>query len=293
MNSIKVEAILEQRFILGEGPGYDSRDGTIFWVDIKTGSLYLYDAAKGKLREIQTGQYLGSAVPSGSNGYLLALSTGLFHWDAKGLKLMSRPTELKENLRLNDGKCDPRGRFWFGTMALFNPAPAGYLFRLDPDGVCHPMVSPVGVSNGLAWSLDGKTMYFTDTAERATDAFDFDMEHGTISNRRRILTYKEGYPDGMTIDMENKLWIALWGGGKLLRFDPDKGKIMMELKVPATNVTSCAFVGENLDLLLITSSGEGFEDPVEGRVFIARPGPCGVPTNAYCGSDSGKGMTYT
>lgn len=281
MSSIKVESLLEQRFILGEGPGYDSRSGSWFWVDIKTGSLFLYDPSTGKLEEIQTGQYLGAAVPSGNEGYIAALSTGIYHCGKEGLKLINRPAELNDNFRLNDGKCDPHGRFWFGTIALFKPAPKGWLFRLDPDGSCHPMLSPVGVSNGLAWSLDGKTMYYTDTAERATDAFDYDMDQGTISNRRRIMKYNEGYPDGMTIDAEGKLWIALWGGSKILRFEPDTGKILMEIRIPATNVSSCSFVGENLDQLLITSSGEGFDNPLEGRVFIARPGPCGTATWAF------------
>ena len=284
MSGITVESLLDRRFILGEGPGYDSRNKTMFWVDIKTGSLCIYDPAAAKLQEIQTGQYLGAAVPSGKEGYLAAMSTGVYHVDDNGLTLICRPPEIKENHRINDGKCDPKGRFLFGTMTLLSPAPPSSLFRLDPDGNCRPMLSEVRLSNGLAWSLDGKSMYYIDTPEQGVDAFDFDMDEGHISNRRRILNITEGHPDGMTIDAEGKLWIALWGGGKVIRYDPANNEILSEIKVPATHVSSCAFVGENLDQLLITSSGEGFEEPTEGRVFIARPGPCGTATEIFNGA---------
>ncbi|GHV72186.1 hypothetical protein AGMMS49928_28380 [Spirochaetia bacterium] len=283
--TILCESLLERRFILSEGPGYDSRSGRMFWVDIKTGSLFLYDDKTKNLKEIQTGQYLGAAVPARQGGFLAAMSTGLYHCDETGISLFARPPELRDNLRINDGKCDPAGRFWFGTIALFQNVPPGFLLRLDSDGSCRPMQGGVKVSNGLAWSSDGKTMYFTDTAERATDAFDFNLEEGKISNRRRIITFSgaasAGFPDGMTIDEEDKLWIALWGGGKVIRCDPATAEILAEIKVPATNVSSCAFVGENLDDLLITSSGEGFTDPMEGRCFITKPGVRGRATHLF------------
>ena len=281
LKTYKAESLLERRFVLGEGPVWDSRRKIIAWVDIRTGALFEWDPARGKLGEIQTGQYLGAAVPAEKGGYLAAMTTGVYHLDEGGLSLICRPPELKDNLRLNDAKCDPFGRFWFGTLDLFDNAPEGSLFRLDPDGSCRRMLAGPRMSNGLAWSLDCKTMYYIDSAEAGLDAFDFTPESGGIANRRRIFSTKGCTPDGMTIDEEGKLWIALWGGSKVIRLDPLKGEIIGEIPTPAVHTTSCCFAGEKLDTLIITSSAEGYDNPEAGRVFCATPGVRGAPTWFY------------
>jgi sugar lactone lactonase YvrE len=273
--------LLDRRFILGEGPVYDKRSDTIMWVDIRTGALLLWDCKTKQLRELQTGQNLGAAVPAQSGKYLAAMTTGIYYLDEKGLSLICRPPELKDNLRINDAKCDPAGRLWFGTLGLFKNAPEGSLFRLDPDGTCRRMLAGVKLSNGLAWSVDKKTMYYIDTPQKGVDAFDFEMETGNISNRRRVISFPDNFPDGMTIDSEDQLWVALWGSGKVVRCDPAAGSISGEVPVPARNTSSCCFAGENLDTLIITSSGEGLEGPGEGCVFYAKPGVKGTPVNLF------------
>ena len=282
----KADSLLDRRFLLGEGPAYDARKDRILWVDIRTGAFLQYDPKTGQLIEIQTGQNLGAIVPTERGGYLAAMTTGVYYLDHDGLSLLCRPPELKDKLRLNDAKCDPMGRFWFGTIGLFNSAPTGSLFRLDPDGSCHRMLAGPKISNGLAWSSDGTVMYYIDSAEEGVDAFDFTMETGDIAKRRRIFTTSGCVPDGMTIDEEGKLWIALWGGGKIIRLDPLTSEIIGEIPVPAIHTTSCCFTGEKLDTLIITSSGEGFDEPEAGRVFYARPGVRGTPTRLYKDSTS-------
>jgi len=277
----KADSLLTRRFLLGEGPAYDARKDRILWVDIRTGSFLQYDPKSGQLTEIQTGQYLGAIVPTERGGYLAALTTGVYYLDNAGLSLLCRPPELQDNLRLNDAKCDPKGRFWFGTTGLFDNAPIGSLFRLDPDRSCHRMLEGPRISNGLAWSPDMTVMYYIDSAESGLDAFDFSPDTGSIVNRRRIFTTTGCVPDGMTIDEEGKLWIALWGGGKVIRFDPLTSEIIGEIPVPAVHTTSCCFAGEKLDTLIITSSGEGYDEPEAGRVFYAHVGVRGTPTWLY------------
>ncbi|GHV12641.1 hypothetical protein FACS189491_06030 [Spirochaetia bacterium] len=283
ITSYEAEPLLDRRFILGEGPAYDKRGDTISWVDIRTGALFLWDCKTSELRELQTGQNLGAAVPTESGRYLAAMTTGIYYLDENGLSFVCRPPELKDNLRINDAKCDPAGRLWFGTTSLFKNAPEGSLFRLDPDGTCRRMLAGVKVSNGLAWSADKKTMYFIDTPQRGVDAFNFESETGNISKRRQVINLGEHIPDGMTIDSEGKLWVALWGSGKVVRCDPASGKIIGEVLVPAANTSSCCFAGENLDILIITSSGEGLEGLQEGCVFYTKPGVKGTPTSLFRG----------
>jgi sugar lactone lactonase YvrE len=277
----EAQPLFERRFLLGEGPGYDNRSGSTFWVDIRTGSLFIRNDKTGQLKEIQTGQNIGAAVPAESGKYVAAMTTGIYYVDDTGLSFICRPPELKDNLRINDGKCDPAGRFWFGTAPLFDKAPEGSLFCLNTDGSCSRKLTGVKVSNGLAWTKDGKTMYYIDTPLRRIDAFDFNMETGDLSNRRIAVDLPDYFPDGMTIDDEGKLWVALWGSGKVVRCDPVSGGITGEIPVPAVNVSSCCFAGENLDTLIITTSGEGSEDPRAGRVYYAKPGITGTPTRAY------------
>ena len=192
--------------------------------------------------------------------------------------------------RMNDGACDAAGRFWAGTMCMQERPGLGSLYRLDPDGSSHRILTGVGISNGIDWSLDGATMYYVDSLTQRIDRFDFDPATGSVCNRRAFVTIDpaEGCPDGLTVDAEGGIWLALWGGSAIHRYRPD-GTLERVLRVPVTHPTTCAFGGPDLGDLYITSatirlSGEEKRrQPMAGGVMRHRPGVTGRPSHAFAG----------
>jgi sugar lactone lactonase YvrE len=193
--------------------------------------------------------------------------------------------------QFNDGKCDPAGRFWAGTVDFTDFERLGNLYRLDPDLSVHRMLEGVQISNGIAWTLDGTEMYYIDSRLHRVDAFDCDLETGEIENRRVAFHIPEemGLPDGMTIDGEGMLWIALFKGSRVSRWDPFESRLLQTVDLPVSNVTSCAFDGENLDQLYITTArrwlnAEQLEkQPLAGGLFRAYVGVTGVPAFEFAG----------
>ncbi len=191
---------------------------------------------------------------------------------------------------MNDGKVDPSGRFWAGSMAKDERAGAGTLYRLDPDRSVTPMVDGLTIPNGLDWSADGRTMFYIDTTTNRVDAFDYDDAAGTIAGRRPAVLVDpgRGFPDGMTLDAEGFLWVALFDGWGVHRYAPD-GRLDRRIEVPAAQVTSVAFGGRDYDELYITTGQEGFPagglpgQPHAGGVFRCRPGVRGRPPNRFGG----------
>lgn len=275
------QPLLPRRFPLAEGPLYHQGKNALFFVDITTGAFFWYDIEKGTLTETQLGQYLGAAIPTTGGRVLAAMTTGVYLYDEKaGLRPVCRPPQLTANLRLNDAKCDAAGRFWFGTIRLFKSVPEdGSLFCMEPDGTCRRVLEGISTSNGMDWSPDGKTMYYIDTPTNGVDAFDYDVATGAMQNRRRLATLP--HPDGMTVDAEGFLWVALWGGDKVVRCRPDTGEVVAEVPLPANHVTSCCFGGPQLDTLYITSSGQGFDEAGHGRLYHLMPGVTGKPAHLF------------
>lgn len=273
MKLYQASLFVKESYILAEGPAYDQTTGMLTWVDIK-GCKLCRMAADGTVRETQVGQYLGAAVPTENGTYVGVMTTGLYEIGENSIRQFCRPKELQDFQRANDAKADLRGRLWFGTMPLFQSKNAyGDLYCYD-GRICRRVLTGLGVPNGMDWSLDNKTMYFIDTAEKGVDAFDYDDRSGTISNRRRAFSV-DGLPDGMCIDREGMLWVALWGSGRVMRFDPSNGQALACVEVPAPNVSSCCFAGRDLDRLIITTSGEGHSDGVSGSLFCADVGVSG------------------
>jgi sugar lactone lactonase YvrE len=286
----EIELLVDFKSFLGEGPVWDARTNVVAWVDILAGRLHL-TARDGTTRTIQLPAPVGCLVPRASGGWLAALADGFWAVADDGAtgRLVDVQSDRPE-LRFNDGKCDPQGRFWAGTMALDHRPGAGALYRLDPDLSVHRMVDGVAISNGLDWSLDGRTMYYVDTPTRRIDRFDFDPASGGIADRRPFVAIDaaDGSPDGLTVDAEGGVWVALWDGWRVRRYLPD-GSIDREIRLPVSEVTCPVFGGPDLDELYITTAWELLSEeqhaaePLAGGLFRARPGVRGRPPTAFAG----------
>jgi sugar lactone lactonase YvrE len=226
--------------------------------------------------------------PRAGDGAVLALERGfaLAGPDLDDLRMLPEMW-ADPTVRMNDGGCDPDGRFYCGSMAYDERTGAGKLYCLDTGGRISEVLSDVTISNGLAWSPDGGTAYYIDTPTRRVDAFDYDPVRGLIGRRPLVRIPPEaGMPDGMTVDQDGRLWVALWGGGAVRCYTAD-GRFEHEVRLPVTQVTACTFGGPELDELYITTSQQTVppdEQPEAGALFVARPGVRGLPTRSYDGS---------
>ena len=289
--STAVELVADAHAIVGEGPVWDATAGLLVWVDIEGKRIHEFDPATGVDREIEVPQYPGAVVRRASGGYMAAVTDGFASVDRDGRFELIVPVEADvSGNRMNDGKCDPQGRFWAGTTRMSHDLPIGVLHRLDADLSLHPMVGELWVSNGMDWTPDDRRMYFIDSYARRVDVFDFDAATGAIANRRPLIDVPEswGIPDGMTLDAEGYLWVAFWGGSCVRRFDPE-GRLDRQITLPVTQVTSCAFGGPDLRDLYITSGARGLDaealegEPHAGGLFRARPGVQGRPAYEFAG----------
>jgi sugar lactone lactonase YvrE len=292
-DDLGVELILDAHARVAEGPVWDDANGTLVWVDIMSNAVHRYDPATGQNRTLDVGQPVGAAVPRRDRqGLVLALQNGfgMLDEDSGQVQMVAAVEADVPTSRMNDGKCDPGGRFWAGTMP-FSPAPgsaAGALYRLDPDLRVNRMLSGVTLSNGLGWSPEGRQMYYVDSMTQGLDVFDYAPEDGSLSNRRRLISIRpeEGLPDGMTVDAEGGLWLALHGSGSIRRYTPD-GNVDRVVRVPPSMVTCCAFGGPDLTDLYITTMSLGLSDaerraqPLAGALFRSRPGIRGLPANRF------------
>ncbi|MCW5912641.1 MAG: SMP-30/gluconolactonase/LRE family protein [Cyclobacteriaceae bacterium] len=276
--------------ILGEGAIWHPTENKLYWVDIEGKQLHIYDPSTKSNRSFLVGARIGTVVPVQKGGVLVALQTGIHKLDMGSGRLSFVVNPLPDSaMRFNDGKCDPSGRFWVGTLALDARKKAASLYRMDADNKVHTMLDSVTISNGIVWTADRKTMYYNDTPTLTVQAFDYDDSTGKISNRRIAVKIPPGMgvPDGMTIDAEGKLWIALWGGYAVGRFDPATGQLLRKITVPAPHVTSCAFGGKNLETLYITTARAWVQPdklaafPLSGSLFSVKPGVKGVPASLF------------
>jgi len=291
--NMTAKLVLDAKARLGEGAIWHPTENKFYWLDIEAAELHIYDPATKKDIHFPTGEKAGTIVPIQGGGVLLAMQNSIRRMDTNTgeLTLVTKP--LNDSLvRFNDGKADPAGRFWVGTMAHDLKEGAAALYRMDKDKSFHRVVDNVTVSNGLVWSADKKTMYYVDSPTYTVQAFDYDDQTGEITNGRvviRIPAAVGGTPDGMAIDAEGKLWIAIWGGAAVVRCDPATGAVLQRVEVPALNVTSVAFGGKNLETLYITTVREWQTPeqlgkyPLSGGIFSVQPGVRGVPAEFYRG----------
>lgn len=289
----EVRAIGEAHALLGEGPVWSPRDNALYWVDILAPAIHRLDAASGALRETRLGSMVSMVVPMASGGLLLATPAGLMAMapDSGRMTLFAHPESTRPGNRYNDGKCDRMGRLWIGTLDMGTAANRGNLFRVDADGAWKKMDSGITVSNGLGWSPDNRRMYFTDSVRRTIYVYDFDLYPGTISNRRPfiMLDANDGTPDGLTVDEEGCLWVAVWDAWRVSRYSPD-GRELLRIRMPVPRPTSCCFGGANLDTLYVTSASIRLGEqtlasaPQSGSLFAIRiPGVRGLPETTFAG----------
>jgi len=282
-----VRVLLPAQAELGEGAIWNPHDEKLYWVDIEGQALHIFDPATGHDRQLATNSRVGTVVPAEPGFVLVALQSGIHRMDTATGTLTQLTAPLDSNVRFNDGKCDPAGRFWVGTLVLDDSHGGAVLYRLDADHRLRLVLDQVTISNGLIWTADRQTMYYIDTPTQTVQAFDYADATGAITNGRVVIRIPDGAPDGMTIDADGNLWIALWGGGRVVCYDPRTGALLHTVPVPAPNPSSCAFGGPELKTLFITTARQGLSEeilrqfPHSGDLFCTTPGVAGVPAHIY------------
>ena len=282
--------------ILFEGPRWHQAAEELLWVDILACALHRgRPGADGMLEErepIVVDRHVGAAAPASGGGYVLAAGTGFLRvGDDGSVRELAQPAAGAGDVRMNDGACDPQGRFWAGTQAYDETPGAASLYRLERDGTCSTVLDGLTISNGIGWSPDGATMYLCDSGPGEVDAFDFDGGTGAISGRRPFMRADGGgaVPDGLTVDAGGDVWIAMHGGCEVRRYGPS-GVLEQVIPIPAEQPTSCAFGGDGMGTLFVTSARAGLNDaalerlPASGHVFrVDGLGARGTPALAYLG----------
>ncbi len=287
-----VELVLDARADLGEAPSWDADARLLIWVDITNGFVHRFDPGTGRDEVFEVGQPVGAAVPTSSGRIAIAANSGFLLLDPAtgGIDHIVELEAPDPGTGMNDGKCDPGGRFWAGTKYVDGHRPLGSLYRLDADHRLTKVLTDVTISNGLGWSPDRRTMYYIDSTTYRIDAFDYEATSGAVSNRRPHVEIPRswGLPDGMTVDEEGFLWVAFWGGSAVRRLAPD-GRAEAIVRFPVTQVTSCAFGGPDLSDLFVTSARSGLTDaalseqPLAGGLFRVRSGVRGLPSPPFAG----------
>jgi sugar lactone lactonase YvrE len=275
--------------VLGEGPTWDGATGTLLWVDILASEVHRFDPAGGQDTVLRTRQHVGAAKPRMGGGLVVNLRDGIGRYDADGA-FDWLATWAEDGVRGNDAAVDAGGRLWAGTMRYDEAPGGGRLYRVDPGGEVVTVLPEVSISNGIGWSPDGRLMYYVDTPSRRVDVFDVDRDSGLVARRRQFvdLARVPGFPDGLTVDADGCLWVAMWDGGAVHRYTPT-GVLDRVVGVPATRTTACAFGGPGLGDLYITSATAGLDhaklaaQPLAGSVFVLPAAGTGLPGNAFAG----------
>ncbi len=289
--SLKAEIEYEIASDLGEGALWNYKTQELYWIDIEKKLLHIYNPKTKENKAINMPSRIGTVVPVNSEEVLSALEDGIYKTNLKNgtSELFIDMKEALKGCRLNDGKCDPNGRFWVGSMHWEQKKGHAKLFSVNKKGELATKIDSVTISNGIVWTSDKSIMYYIDTPTSQIKAFDYNNETGEISNGRVAVELEQslGFPDGMAIDEEDMLWVGMWNGNAVIRCNPKTGKVIQKIPVPAHNVTSCAFGGDNLDILYITSAKiDMTEDelrnyPHSGSLFKVIPGVKGVKNAFY------------
>ncbi len=279
-NVLTPQLVLDHKCLLGEGPVWDFHNNTICWIDILGGQIHQYSIDKKTHFIIPVHRMIGSMAICNDGNFIAAVKDGFafISRDGKNIDKITDPESHLPGNRFNDGKCDPLGRFWAGTMSLSEEPKAGSLYMIDKDLKVTKKLGGSTISNGLAWSSDRKTVYYIDTPTSQIVSFDYDESTGEISDRKVVMKIAaaDGYPDGMTIDSEGMLWVAHWDGWQVSRWDPSTGEKILKITMPVARVTSCTFGGPSLEDLYITTARKELTEeqlkaqPLAGGLFVIK-----------------------
>jgi sugar lactone lactonase YvrE len=291
--SSKPELVLDSAAVIGEGPVWEPVSARLIWVDIPAGLVHLFDPASGRDDATAMGQSVGVAVLGPEGSLVVACGDGFYSLElATGeIKLLAHVEADMPGSRMNDGACDALGRFWAGTMSDAAEPGVGSLYRFDADRRVTRILSNLTISNGIGWSLNNSLMYYVDSPTQTVDVFDFDLASGSVAGRRTLVSIpaEEGMPDGLTVDSEGCIWVALWGGSEIRRYD-QSGALLDRYHFPVEYVSSCGFGGSNLDELYVTTArytldaGARKRQPGAGGIFRVLPNAKGRPANRWAGS---------
>ena len=290
--SATFRCVLDARASLGEGPVWSARDAALFWIDIDAPSLNRFDPATGTNIVTPMPETIGAFALRRPHGFLLALRSGIWLARVDGTpdrRIIPAPYDPAHH-RFNDGRCDHAGRFFVGTMNENRDAPSAALYRVDADGAFTQIMADMTISNGLAWSPDGRTMYHADTPTHEIRGFDYDAHTGLPSRARTFarFTGETDRPDGGAVDSEGNYWTAFFRGGKVLKISP-AGRTLAEYPVPAMCPTMCAFGGPDLRTLYVTTARRARTDdelarlPQSGGIFAMHVDVPGLPEPAFAG----------
>lgn len=278
---MKVELLLDAKTTLGESPAWDAKTQTLYWVDILGKRIYA-----GKELLVQLDDFIGCLAPRKNGNLILGKRASFVDFELATSRQTVLTTLIESATnRINDGKCDPSGRFFAGTMDTNETEASGSLYSFDGITTTR-LLNGIQISNGLAWSADHKTFYYIDTPTCEIKAFDYDLNTGEIANPRTAIRVPEsmGWPDGMTSDIQGNLWIAMWGGARVTRWNPHTGQLLEQISVPALQTSSCVFGGKNMNELYVTSARVGMNDddlkkyPRSGGLFRVLTNIEGMPT---------------
>lgn len=278
------EALLDERFEHPEGIVWDARAGRLLWVDVFKGQVLSYDLASGALERQEVGRTLGAVAPCRDGGLVCAVREGFGLLSPDGeFTLLGDQLHDVSHLQMNDGGVDARGRFWAGSMTFeFQTRPGtGALYRLDPDGTVSEQLGGISVGNGIGWSPDATRCYYVDSATHRIDDYAFDLDGGTLGERR-TLAEVEAMPDGLAVDVDGCIWVAMFLGSEVHRYTPD-GRLDRVVRLPGTQVTTCTFGGDDLRTLFIAVSPYGMDapEPQAGRIFALDAGVAGLPVEEF------------
>ena len=285
---MKADVLYASQCILGESPLWHAERKCCFWVDIENGILYEYNWTQKSARHWKFNCRLTLVLQGKNDQLILALDARIARFDLKTEQIeWIVDVETNSETRCNDGACDSLGRLWVGTMHLTNRKDTGALYFIDKDLKVQKKINNTSVSNGITWSLNNLRLYYIDSPTQVVQSFIFEEKTGEIVFEKNVIQIPNeiGSPDGMAIDEEGMLWIAHWGGFGIYRWNPQKGEFISKIEVPVPQVSSCAFVGENLDYLLITTARENMKEdelkkyPQSGDTFFVKVNVKGVVSN--------------